>query len=142
MEAAGAKAMDVAAGIIRKGNKVLIAQRKDDCVREPRKWEFPGGKIEPGETPEECLKREILEELGIRIRVGVEFCASSVESGGVLIRLRAFTSEWAGGEARALDCRDFRWVGVRELAGFDWAKADIPIVEMLVARGKKPAGGA
>ena len=127
--------MLVVAGVIEKNGKVLIAQRKEDCPREPLMWEFPGGKVERGEMPPQSLKREIKEELGVEIDVGGKFCESSLKDKGVEITLVAYRAGWKSGEAKALDVRDFRWVRVQELGGFAWAKADIPIVEKLMAAG-------
>jgi 8-oxo-dGTP diphosphatase len=126
--------MLVVAGVIRKDGKLLIAQRKYGCPREPGKWEFPGGKVERGETPQQSLEREIMEELGVRITVGARFCQTSVESNGVRIRLVAYLAGWAGGEPRALDCEDFRWVAPGELSRYDWADADEPIARRLLRR--------
>jgi len=61
--------IQVTAGIITEGNRILIAHRGEGKAR-AGKWELPGGKMEPGEKPEECLKRELLEEFGIRVTVG------------------------------------------------------------------------
>ena len=125
--------MLVTAAVIRKGRKVLIAQRKEDCPREPQKWEFPGGKVESGETPQEALRREIMEELGVRISVGEPFTVSSSRKGGTQIVLLSFMCAIGNSEPRALQCRDIRWVPAGELEGFDWAEADIPIVRKLAA---------
>jgi 8-oxo-dGTP diphosphatase len=130
--------MIVVAGIIKKGGKILLAQRKDDCPMEPGKWEFPGGKVEKGETPEKALEREIREELGLGIRVGKLFAVSDIVKKGETITLRAYLADWISGEAKALDCKDFRWVGVAELVGFDLAEADIPIAEKLAVIASKP----
>jgi len=127
--------MLVVAGIIEKNGKVLIAQRKEDCPREPLMWEFPGGKVERGETPAQSLKREIKEELGIEIDVGEKFLETSLEDKGVEIALAAYRARWKSGAAKAIDVRDFRWVEVEELGGFEFAKADVPIVEKLMAAG-------
>ncbi len=134
MENTGADGLLVVAGIIRKDGRILIAQRKEDCRREPCKWEFPGGKVEDGESPEKALGREIMEELGIAIRVvGAPYTETRIESGGITIRLVAYLADWAGGEPKAIDCKDFRWVGIGELRSFEWAAADLPIVERLCA---------
>ncbi|MCI0504020.1 (deoxy)nucleoside triphosphate pyrophosphohydrolase [Candidatus Micrarchaeota archaeon] len=122
----------VVAGVIRKGDMLLIAQRKDDCKREPGKWEFPGGKAEAGETPQKALAREIMEELGVRIEAGKRvFCVSHAEGRGIRIRLQAYLADWRDGEPKALDVKDFRWVRIAELDGYDWARADLPIVRKL-----------
>ncbi|MHB8127162.1 MAG: (deoxy)nucleoside triphosphate pyrophosphohydrolase [Desulfitobacteriaceae bacterium] len=86
----------VTAAIILKDNKVLIAQRAPDD-KFANKWEFPGGKIDPGETPLECLKREIREELDVDIEV-LDFFAESIyiyTSG--TIKLMAFWCNWISG---------------------------------------------
>ena len=125
------RTLQVVAGVISRGGKILIAQRKDSCPREPGKWEFPGGRIEEGETPQEALVREIREELGADIEVGGELCETFAESGGVRIAMRTFRATWVKGEPRAIDCKDFRWVRPDELRSFDWAQADIPIARKL-----------
>ena len=123
--------LQVAAGVILRGGRVLIAQRKDDCSHEPGKWEFPGGKIEPGETPQECLRREIAEELGIDIEVGKPFCVSEGEG----VALHVFLARPTHGEPEALDVKDWRWAGQRELPDFSWAKADIAVMKRLLESG-------
>lgn len=130
--------MQVVAGIITKDGRVLLAQRKDDCKREAGKWEFPGGKIEKGETPEEALRREIMEELGVNIEVGSEFCRSTASKKGARIDMRTFFARHVSGEPKAIDCKAFRWADIRELDGLDWAAADIPVVKKLLALGKLP----
>ena len=128
----GRRPVLVVAGVIEKGGKILVAQRKADCAREALRWEFPGGKVEYGETPQESLRREIKEELGIQIDVGEPFCASSAVSGGMHIVLLVFRAGVSGGEPRAIDVKDWRWVRKDELGGFDWAAADAPVVRKLL----------
>ncbi|MEW6035795.1 MAG: (deoxy)nucleoside triphosphate pyrophosphohydrolase [Candidatus Micrarchaeota archaeon] len=120
--------MLVVAALIRRGGKVLVAQRRADCPREPLKWEFPGGKVESDEEPEEALAREIMEELGVRITVGELYCRSASTKGGTRVELLTYEARLGEGEPQALGCRDLKWAGAAELGSFDWAEADLPVV--------------
>lgn len=120
----------VIAAIIMKDDKVLIAQRAEG-QKLAGKWEFPGGKMEDGETPEEYLKREIKEELDIDIEVE-EFFGESIyhyESG--LIRLVAYKARLLGGQCRLKIHRRVDWVKPHDLADYDFAPADVPFVDKL-----------
>jgi 8-oxo-dGTP diphosphatase len=120
------------AGIIQKNTKILIAQRKKDSWMEPNKWEFPGGKVEPHETYEDCLIREIQEELGITISIKRLFMKTShtymKNNEEFPVTLMVFLADWTTGEARNIDCQDSKWIDAKELKKFDFAAADIPIV--------------
>ncbi len=120
----------VTAAIILKDNKVLIAQRAPDD-KLANKWEFPGGKIEPGETPQECLKREIREELDVDTQV-LDFFAESIYmyTNGT-IKLMAFWCEWISGDFTLKLHSHIAWVNRQELDLYDFAPADIPLVEKL-----------
>ena len=122
-------------GIIRKGGRILIAQRLPDSKLEPLKWEFPGGKIEFTEDPKDCLVREIKEEMNFEISVGDIFEVSShnYEKGPEThhVLLLCYLCDYVSGEPRAIDCNDFRWIKAEELPDFDFAAADLPIVEKL-----------
>jgi 8-oxo-dGTP diphosphatase len=124
----------VVAGIIRKDDFLLIAQRKDDA-NEAGKWEFPGGKIEYGERPEDSLKREIKEELGIDIEVGEFFTMNShiynFRGKNIHIILLAYFAVWVSGEVELIDCKDAKWIQKKELKNYEFAAADIPFVEKL-----------
>ncbi len=120
--------MLVVAALIRRGGKILVAQRRSDCPREPLKWEFPGGKVEPGEGPEAALEREIMEELGVRITVGGLFCRSASAKGGTRVELLTYEARLGEGEPEALGCRDLKWAGAAELGALEWAEADLPVV--------------
>ena len=122
----------VTAAIILKDNKILIAQRapEDNLAG---KWEFPGGKIEHEETPQECLKREIREELDVNIKV-LDFFGESIyayHSG--TIKLMAFWCKWVSGEFMLKVHSNLVWVNSHELDLYDFAPADIPLVEKLKA---------
>lgn len=121
----------VTAAIIQDQGKLLIAQRKAGAHL-ALKWEFPGGKVEEGEHPEDCLKREIAEELGIKIEVGNIFKVVSHKYESKHILLLCYLCNYLEGTVTAKDCHDFRWIWPRELRGYDFAEADLPVVELLL----------
>ena len=122
----------VAAAIIVQEGKILIARRSEGR-HQAGKWEFPGGKVEEGETPEACLVREIQEELGIRIETGALFAESQYRYDAHAVRLLAFGAKKTAGEYRLAVHSEIRWVLPGELGSFDFAPADIPITERLAA---------
>ena len=120
----------VTAAILLDGDKVLIAKRSSGESL-ANKWEFPGGKIESSESPEECLARELFEELGIKASIG-EFFTSSVyhyEHGA--IELLAYFADWVAGELLINTHDDAKWVPIKGLDQYDFVPADIPIKEKL-----------
>ena len=122
--------VDVTAAILVQKDKVLIAKRRS-IDRLANKWEFPGGKIEKGETPEQCLKREMKEEFGIDVSVG-EFLGSSIyHYDHVSIKLLAYLTFWKEGKISNKAHDDFIWASLNQLRDYDFAPADIPFVEML-----------
>lgn len=121
---------DVTAAIILKDNKVLIAQRAPD-ERMAGKWEFPGGKIEPGETPRQCLIREISEELDVSVEVLDFFGESIYRYEHAEIRLLAYFCRWVSGDFSLRVHSRLEWVGRDKLSAFDFAPADIPLAEKL-----------
>ena len=123
---------EVTAAIIVKDNQVLIAQRAPG-ENLAGKWEFPGGKTEPGETPQECLKREIKEELDVEIDVSEFFGESIYEYHNGTIKLMAFWCRWISGALTLKVHSQIAWVNHYELDLYDFAPADIPLVEKLKA---------
>ncbi|HEX6836406.1 MAG TPA: (deoxy)nucleoside triphosphate pyrophosphohydrolase [Polyangia bacterium] len=111
--------------------RILLTQRRADQPM-PLKWEFPGGKVEPGEAPVDALAREIREELGCAARVGrideVVFHAYAEFDLYMLVYACALS-----GEPRAVEVADVRWVPPAELVGFDVLPADVALVARLAS---------
>lgn len=122
---------DVVAAILIKDKKILIAQRGyDDPLA--GLWEFPGGKVEEGESPEESLVREMQEEFRIDVEVERFFASSLFAYDKGTIRLLGYYCRWANGELWPQVHSDYAWVAVSELADYTFAPADRPLVEKLV----------
>jgi A/G-specific adenine glycosylase len=125
---------DVTAAVIRRNGRVLIAQRPLGG-RLGGLWEFPGGKQERGETLPQCLRREIKEELGLRIKVGRLITTVEHAYTHFKITLHAFECEVQSGRAQALQVEDFKWVRMSELDRYAFAKTDLKIIERLRGEG-------
>lgn len=121
----------LAAIILNHDGSVLLAQRKPERMH-GLKWEFPGGKLKVKESPENCLAREIEEELGIKISVQQLFSAINYSYPEENIILLAYFSELQSGTFRLTDHAEVRWVPINQLMTFDLSPADIPIVEKLI----------
>lgn len=120
----------VTAGVIRRDGRILIAQRKSGHLA--GKWEFPGGKIEPGETPEQCLERELHEEFKIEVTVGSHVATSVFEYKEITIELLGYEAEYVRGDFVLTDHSQIEWVKPAELPAWDLAPADLPIVQAIV----------
>lgn len=125
----------VVAALILRGNEVLVCQRKAGTAM-GLQWEFPGGKIEPGETPEEALRRELEEELGIDATIGrsIAEIRHTYRNGGS-IHLRFFAVEEYDGELQNRVFEDMRWAEFRDLPAYNFLAADRKFVRDL-AQGK------
>jgi 8-oxo-dGTP diphosphatase len=118
-----------AAILIQKG-KCLIAKRSSTDTL-ANLWEFPGGKIETGETPEECLQREMEEELSIRVDVGPFFADSVYHYAGGTIRLMAYLVYWQGSNLELRVHDSIAWVDSTNIDDYNFAPADVPIKKRL-----------
>ncbi len=121
----------VAAGVILDNGKVLITRRapKENFAGG---WEFPGGKIEDDETPEDCLARELKEELNIDVSID-RFCAEvTYDYGEICINLIAYYCTITGGEIRMSVHDNFKWVEIADLLKFELLPADVLIAEKIM----------
>jgi len=120
----------VTAGVIEKDGKILIARRKSGkCIG--ANWEFPGGKLEEGETLEECLKRELKEELDIKVEVKDYIASSFFSCNDLEIELVAYKVKYLSGELKLVDHEEAKWVFPEELSKYEFTLPDIPIVEKI-----------
>lgn len=124
-------ALKVTAAVIEKDGKILIAKRRKGDLHGGR-WEFPGGKLNFGESPEECLKRELKEELGIEAEIGDFICTSNFKYMLVPLELLVYKVRHISGEFQALDHDELKWVKPSELDKYDFVKADVTVVKKLM----------
>ncbi len=123
--------MNVVAAVIERDEMVLICQRKRGG-RHPLKWEFPGGKVEPGEDPVQALARELREELDIDARVGDLLEIHEISYGKEpTIRLHFFRITGFLGEPRNLDFEQIAWERKANLPGYDFLDGDVEFVKRL-----------
>lgn len=122
----------VTAGILENNGRILLAKRsKDDPLKD--KWEFPGGKIEKGETPEACLRRELHEELGIDAEIGDFLCAAKHSYDHISVELLFFRVKSYTGDPTPMDHEEIRWVSPSDFHTYDFPEADKPIIQLIVS---------
>ena len=99
----------------------------------PLKWEFPSGKIDLGETPEECLRRELVEEMGIHVSVGKNLPISTHHYPTFSVSLYPFICSIESGDIVLHEQASIVWLPPEQLNTLDWAKADLPVIESYLA---------
>lgn len=125
------KVIEVVAAVIFDSNNRIFVARRNHTKSLPGKWEFPGGKIEPGESKQEALERELFEEFGIVTRTR-EFIGSNRHSyGSFEINLFAYRAELTGGSFGFTDHDKTEWARLEDLPKYDLAEADIPLVHAI-----------
>ncbi len=120
----------IGVAVIWKDQRILIDRRKPEGLLGGL-WEFPGGKLEPGETIEECIQREIREELAIDIAVGEQLIVVDHTYTHFRVTLNVHHCQYLAGEPQAIECDEIRWVAVDELSDYAFPKANIKIIEAL-----------
>ena len=127
------KTIEVVAAIIFGERKVLCVQRAEHSMEYVSlKWEFPGGKVEVGESHEEALVREIREELSVEIKVSEFFMTVEHAYPDFHLTMHVFKCSLESGEIVLEEHVDMKWLAVEELGSLDWAAADIPVVKALI----------
>ncbi len=129
--------LEVVAAIIERDGLILCAQRKAGGELS-KKWEFPGGKVEAGETHHQALVREIDEELGINIKAGPLFMAVDYQYADFSITMHCYLATILEGQPAVREHLAIQWLRSDELRKLDWAPADMPIVEKLMQTSTCP----
>lgn len=123
--------IEVVGAIIVRDESVLVAQRGPGKALAGL-WEFPGGKVEAGESPTDALTREIVEELGCRIKVGEHVTTTTHKYEFGTIELATYYAALTSGTPVASEHAELRWVPLDDLQSLEWAPADLPTVEAIV----------
>jgi 8-oxo-dGTP diphosphatase len=127
----------VACGIIERDGLTLVAQRSP-AMSLPLKWEFPGGKLQSGESPEDCLHRELREELGIAVIVLERLTPTTHRYASFTVTLHPMRCAIASGKPTAHEHAAVAWVDPGRLGSLDWAEADLPVIEEYLSRRTGP----
>ena len=125
--------LHVACAIIEHQGRVLAAQRSES-MNLPLKWEFPGGKLHAGETPEECLVREVHEELAVAIGIGQALPAATHAYPDFTVTLYPFVCSLQGGEMTLHEHKAVRWMEPERMHELEWAEADLPVIADYLSR--------
>jgi 8-oxo-dGTP diphosphatase len=122
------KHIDVTCAIIERDSLVLAAQRSA-AMSLPLKWEFPGGKVDPGESLEECLQRELLEEMGVQVSPCRRLPSHTHHYPTFTVTLYPFVCTIEAGEIVLHEHAAIAWLPPSRLTELDWAEADLPVIE-------------
>ena len=125
--------IEVTCAIIVEKQRVL-ATRRSASMPHGLKWEFPGGKVKEGETPESCIKREIVEELGLKVRVKSLLPSVIHHYETESVKLIPFICIIQEGSISLAEHHEYRWIHCRELDDLDWLEADVKVAGMVKNR--------
>lgn len=123
--------IDVVAGLIYKDNNVLIAKRLTGDSNVFDKWEFPGGKVEPNETDEHAIEREIEEEFELKIKAKKYITNNICEYPTKIVNLKLYKCEYVSGELKLHDHSEYKWVNPKDITNYNLAPADIPLANYI-----------
>jgi A/G-specific adenine glycosylase len=126
----------IGVAVIWNANEQILIDRRPMNVTLGGLWEFPGGKIEPGETVNDCIQREIREELGIEVVVGNKLIAIEHTYSHFRITLHVYNCQHLQGEPQPLECDEVRWVTVEELDLYAFPEANQQIIDVLKTKRK------
>lgn len=130
------EALQVVGAVLHHNGRVLACRRRLQKA-DGGKWEFPGGKLEPGETPKSALRRELAEELDLHnVSIGKIIARAVTNTGDRLIDLTCYWAESKSQPVGSTDHDELRWCSDDELSDLDWALADLPTVAAIQASSK------
>lgn len=132
------KDIDVVGAVIENERGEVLCALRSERMSLPGYWEFPGGKIEPGEEPRETLRREIREELGCEIDVGELVADATHAYPTVQVRLRTYRARLAGGQPAPAEHEQLLWLPLSQLPTLNWAPADLPTLDVLLRNPGNP----
>jgi 8-oxo-dGTP diphosphatase len=121
-------AIDVTCAILVRNEKLLVCQRRAG-TEQAFLWEFPGGKVEQGETYEQCIVREIMEELGVEMKIDKPLLSVEYHYPNRTIRLIPFLGHIPQGEPISLDHHAIEWIGIDQIDKLEWSDADKALIE-------------
>jgi mutator protein MutT len=129
------KRVEVAIALVWRGGLLLVSRRTAD-VHLGGSWEFPGGKLEPGESVEACAEREVLEEVGLVVRARARREPIVYDYPDRVVTLTPVDCSWVSGEPRALEVAEVRWVELSLLQELDFPPANAPLLRELSERAR------
>lgn len=129
------KTINVVAAVIFKDDKVFATQRGYGEFKDG--WEFPGGKVEPGESPEDALRREIREELEVDVNVGDLIETIEYDYPAFHLSMKCFACTIAGGNLHLLEHEAAKWLSSSQLESVDWLPADITLIPKIAEMMKR-----
>ena len=130
------KIVNVVGAFVQRDGKILICRRPKNKAQ-ALLWEFAGGKIEAGESKQDALVRECVEELAVTISVGEELCAVTYDYPEVTVNLTVFFASILSGEPRCLEHEEIRWITADQIDDFEFCPADVEIIEKIKLLNKE-----